>query len=267
MWHHHALAIALFAALASLQLPSLLRAQLPDAEKKVIVIPIDTMGEAKKAGDLLTWIHIGSVKFGGTDPVYRLRVLKDGTAMVPKDARQRESRLKLTAEEIASLQKTLLEDIAVQHINGAWFNGKGNNWDGSQDCFLVREDQQVVTLTCEYGWPTSDANRDHTIRRYHQAMQTYIDLIYLVRAGGKEAIARQVPLANEGLKQHLPEATPLTVEDFRFGEDFTDGHRRLTYLREKEMADGQWEKVRVEVLVPNDGKPRLGDITINGQRF
>lgn len=247
--------------------PLLLQAQEPVGEQKVIVIPLDTMAEAKKDGDLFAWIHFGSVKFGGTDPMIRIRVLKDGTAIAPKDNRERESRLKLSAEEIKTLRKTLLEDIELPTIAGPWFNGEANRWDGSQDCYLIRDEQKPITLTCEYGWPSSSANQDHMIRRYLQAMQTYSDLIYRVRAGGKEAIARQVPLANEGLKQHLPEAAPLAIEDFRFGEDFPDGHRRLTFLREKEVADGQWEKVRVEVLVPDEGNPRLGDITINGQRF
>ncbi|PQO26696.1 hypothetical protein C5Y96_19620 [Blastopirellula marina] len=262
MDYRYALAGVIFGFLT----PLLLQGQEPVGEKNVIVIPLDTMVGAKRDGDLLTWIHFGSVKFGGTDPVYRIRVLKDGTAIVPPDNRQRESQLKLSEEEVKSLRKVLLADIDLPTIAGPWFNSEPNRWDGSQDCFLVRDAQKPITLTCEYGWPSSSANQDLMIQRYLQVMQTYTDLIYLVRAGGKEAIARQLPLANKGLQQHLPEAAPLTIEDFAYGEDFPDRHRRLTFVREEELAEGQWEKIRIEVLVPDEGKPRLGDITINGKR-
>lgn len=267
MWHRYALILIVFACSASLVCPAIAVAQPPEGNAKVIVVELDSLALPKREGDLLAWIHFGSIKFGGTDPIYRIRVLKDGTAIVPKDNRERESRLKLSDAEIAALRKTLLEDATIQHISGAWFNGQGNRWDGSQDCYLLRDEAKVITLTCEYGWPSATAHRDHMIRRYQQVMQTYTDLIGLVRAGGKEAIARQIPLANEGLKKYSPASTPFTIDDFSFGEDFADGHRRLTFVREKEIEDGQWEKVRVEVLVPDEGKPRLGDITINGKRI
>lgn len=261
------LVLVAFSFFSSLFLPTLLTADEPTGKTTVIVVGLDPMAQCEKDGDLLAWIHYGSIKFGGTDPIYRLRVLKDGTAVVAKDQRERESRLKLTEDELKTLRKTLLEDLTIQHIAAPWFNGKPNRWDGSQDCFLFRDDQKAITLTCEYGWPSASAHHDHMIQRYLKTMQTYTDLIHLVRAGGKEAIAKQLPLANEGLKKHSPESTPFSIEDFRFGEDFPDGHRRLTYLREKEIQDGQWEKVRVEVLVPDEAAPRLGDVTINGQRF
>ena len=263
MSHRYALAWIVFGLLT----PLLLHAQEPVGEKKVIVVPLDSMAVAKNDGDLLTWIHFGSMKFGSTDPTYRLRVSKDGTAVVPKDRQQRESRLKLSEPEIQSLRKTLLEDLELPPIAGPWFNGEPNRWDGSQDCFLVRNDQTPITLTCEYGWPSSSANQDHMIFRYHQVMQTYIDLIHLVRAGGKDAVVRQLPLANQGLQQYLPEAAPLTIEDFAYGGDFTDGHRQVTFVREQEHAEGAWEKIRIEVFVPDVGKPRLGNITINGKRY
>ncbi|QDU74368.1 hypothetical protein Pan97_13750 [Bremerella volcania] len=266
MFKLYVLVLAASSFSISLLLSTILPAQPPVDEKKVISIPLDPLAEAKKDGDLLAWIHFGSVKFGGTDPLYQLRVLKDGTAIAPKDYRQRESRLKLADEEIKTLRKTLLKEIAIEQIAGPWFNSKPNRWDGSQDCYLVRDDQKVITLTCEYGWPSATANQDLMIRQYLDVMQTYTDLIQLVRAGGKEAVARQLPLANEGLKKYSPESAPFSIEDFTFGEDFPDGHRRLTFLREKKLEKDQWEKVRVEVLVPDEGKPRLGDVTINGKR-
>ncbi len=266
MWHRYVLILFVFRVFAAPITP-MLRAQTPAAEGKVITIPLDPLAKFKDAGDLLAWVHTGSVKFGGTDPIIRIRVTKEKTAIVPKDYRQRESKLKLTDQEMKELRETLLEDINLPHIAGPWFNGQANLWDGSQDCYLIRGDQKAVTLTCEYGWPSASASRDHAIRRYHRVMQTYVDLMNLVRAGGQEAVARHVPLANAGLKKHLPEAAPLTANDFAFGENFPAGHRRITFVREKEINDGQWEKVRVEVIVPDDAEPHLGDITIDGKRF
>ena len=266
MWHRHALVLLVFSVSAA-SIISMLHAQMPTAGRKVITISLDPLAELKDAGDLLAWVHAGSVKFGGIDPVVRIRVTQNKMAIVPKDHRQRESKLELTDKELKKLQEKLLEDINLPHIAGPWFNGQANLWDGSQDCYLIQDDQKTTTLTCEHDWPSDTAKQDHMIRRYHQVMQTYIDLMQLVRAGGQAGIARQVPLANAGLKKHLPEAAPLTAEDFAFGENLAAGHRRITFLREKEINDGQWEKVRVEVIVPDDGDPRLGNITINGQHI
>lgn len=267
MWCRPTPVLIAFSLFVSQFLPTLLNAEEPAGKTIVIVVDYSPMTLCEKQGDLLAWIHYGSIKYGGTDPNYRIRVLKDGTAVAAKNQRERESRLKLTNDDLKSLRRDLLEELTIQHIAGPWFNGEPNRWNGSQDCFLIRDDQKAITLTCEYNWPSASAQQDHMIQRYLKTMQTYTDLIYLVRAGGKEAIAKQLPLANEGLKKHSPESDPFTIEDFRFGEDFNDGHRRLTYLREKEIQDGEWEKVRVEVLVPDEGSPRLGDVTINGHRF
>ncbi len=233
---------------------------------KRIVVNISPFTLSERQDDLLAWVHYGSVKFGGSDPRIRIRVSKDGLAIVPSDLREQESRLQLTPQEIAQLKKVLIDDLDVQSIVAPWFNGQGNRWDGSQDCFLIRDGKQKITLTCEYGWPSSQANRDATIQRYLKLMQAYTDLIYQVRAGGNEAIAEQVPIANAALAKHFPNAKPLTIEDFAYGEHFQDGNRRLTYVRETE-TDGSWDKVRVEVIVPEIGKARPGDVTRNGKRI
>ncbi|MFT4558465.1 MAG: WD40 repeat protein, partial [Planctomycetaceae bacterium] len=214
---------------------------------------------------VVSWVQRGSVKFGGIEPRTLLVIRKDGSAIVPANHRERESRTKLRQDDVANLLKQLVDDCDIESIEGLWFNGKPNFWSGSQDTLFVRRGDRTIRLTCEYGWPSGTEQTDLKIQNFTAASRVVGHFKSLIRAGGRDAVAKALPIANRSLQQHFPKVELLTVDDFRWGENFPDGHRRLTFHRERQVQ-GEPENVRVEVLVPDEGESRPGDVTVNKQR-
>lgn len=236
-------------------------------EPRVVVVQVQPPAEAEAEADdvLISWVHRDSVKFGGGGTEIRLIIRQDGIATVPGGPRERESRVRLPREQIDSLIALLVEEQEIGTIVGPWFNGRPNLWTGSQEQLFVRDGANIIRLTCEYGWPSGSEHQDATIRRYLEAQNTLSHVRQLVQAGGREAVAAAVPIANQALKEFFPETPPLTIQDFSFGENFPAGHRRITFVRETER-EGTVDPVRVEVIVPDEGPPHRGDVTVANRR-
>ncbi|TWU12093.1 Regulatory protein BlaR1 [Symmachiella macrocystis] len=232
----------------------------------VVTIGGGVVAEAESEDTFVSWIHRGSVRMGGIEPIVRLQIRKDGTAIVSKDHRQRESRVKLNPQELAAVLKRLVDDCDVAAIQGPWFNGKPNLWTGSQDRVFIRSGRRTIRLTCEYGWPSAKDRTDANILKFTKLLNVLRETQSLILAGGHEAVEKLLPIANQGLKQHFPTIRPLTTDNFSWGENFLAGYRRVTFWREK-TVNNEREKVRVEVIVPDGGEPRLGNMFVNDQRI
>lgn len=211
---------------------------------------------------VLIWTRQGSVREGEPEPRTRLAIRRDGIAIVPGDFRNPEALVRLTPPEIESLIDDLWTDCDLPKVSGSWFNGTPDFWKGGNEVIAIHQARRELVLSCQYGWPSG--TQDRSIENFSKAVRRLSLEQSIVRAGGRGAIARVIPIVNEGLEKIHPDVSPLEISDFMGAENYRGGSREITFYRERD-AEGRVEKVRAAIEVPDEGESNLLSVELNGR--
>ncbi|MEX1096578.1 MAG: hypothetical protein WED34_11060 [Planctomycetales bacterium] len=130
--------------------------------------------------------------------------------------------------------------------------------DAATTELTIHADGKTVTIS-RYALDF-EASQLPTVEPLQQALAAQKRLERLrseIYAGGNEAVAKYVALANAELKRQQPDFPPLSAEDMQNARRMANGELRLTFQRVEEPVDGRRRFTAAQIVAPAVGKPTV----------